>query len=75
MVEEKYIPLSFDIDFKTKFKAGQLVKILDKNGGILHYGYVVANSKRINDVPFVEIMCQGKQKAIKLVVTNAIQKI
>lgn len=74
-MEEKYIPLTFQIDYKTRFKTGQIVKILDQNGGVLQYGYVVANSKRINDIPFVEIMCQREQKVIKLVVTNAIQKI
>lgn len=74
-MEEKYIPLAFEIDYKTRFKTGELVKIVDQSNNIIQYGYVAANSKQISGVPFVEIMSQRDKKIIKLVVTNAIQKI
>jgi hypothetical protein len=73
--KQKYMLYSFRIDKKTKLKQGDIVKILDQNGDILEFAYLVTDMKVVNGYPFITIKTQKTEKTIEMILTNAIQKI
>jgi hypothetical protein len=66
---------SFTIDKKSKFIQGDLVKILDDEGNVLDYGYLIKDMWEENGMPLVRLKTQRTDKTLEMVLTNAIQKV
>lgn len=74
-MDEKYLPLSFSMNYDIKFKIGDFVKILNADNQIIDFAYITKNSKIVDGVPVVEIISQKDKRNIRMVITDAIQKI
>ncbi len=66
---------SFTIDKKTKFMQGDLVKILDDEGNVLDYGYLIKDMWEENGMPLIKLKTQRTDKTLEMVLTNAIKKV
>lgn len=66
---------SFTISKKCKFIQGDLVKILDDEGNVLDYGYLIKDMWEENGMPLVRLKTQRTDKTLEMVLTNAIQKV
>lgn len=60
---------------KIKISIGDLVKILDDNNNIIEYGYLIKDIYYEHGWPFVELKTQRNDRIIKMVLTDAIQKV
>ena len=73
--KEKFSQFNLRIDKKADFVEGQLVKIVDDNGEVLDYAYLIKDIYFIQGYPFVMLKTQRTDKTMEMVVTNAIQKV
>lgn len=71
----KFSPFDSKIDRKRKLNEGDLVKILDENGDIIDYGYLIKDMYFIQGYPFATIKTQRTDMTIEMVITSAIQKV
>jgi|688.fasta_scaffold454566_2 hypothetical protein len=73
--KEKFSQFNLRIDKRADFVEGQLVKIVDDNGEVLDYAYLIKDIYFIQGYPFVMLKTQRTDKTMEMVVTNAIQKV
>ena len=73
--KEKFSQFNLRIDKKANFVEGELVKIVDDNGEVLDYAYLIKDIYFIQGYPFVMLKTQRTDKTMEMVVTNAIQKV
>jgi hypothetical protein len=73
--KEKFSQFNLKIDRKKQLVEGDLVKILDDNGNVLDYAYLIKDVYYKQDYPFVTLKTQRTDKTLEMVVTNAIQKV
>jgi hypothetical protein len=72
---EEHTLWSFTINKKTKFLQGDLVKILDDEGNVLDYAYLIKDMWEENGMPLVKLKTQRTDKTLEMVLTNAIKKV
>lgn len=72
---EEHTPWSFMIDKKTKLSAGDLVKVMDENGNILDYAYLIKDMWEEHGMPIIRVKTQRTDRDLEMVVTNAIKKV
>ena len=72
---EEHSPWSFMIDKKTKLSEGDLVKVMDENGNILDYAYLIKDMWEEHGMPIIRVKTQRTDKDLEMVVTNAIKKV
>lgn len=73
--KEKFSQFNLRIDKKADFVQGELVKILDGDGNVLDYAYLIKDVYFVQGYPFVMLKTQRTDKTMEMVVTNAIQKV
>lgn len=73
--KEKFSQFNLKIDRKKQLVEGDLVKILDDNGNVLDYAYLIKDVYYKQGYPFVTLKTQRTDKTLEMVVTNAIQKV
>jgi hypothetical protein len=66
---------NFTINKKPNFNKGDLVEILDDDGNILDYGYLIKDMWEENGIPLVKLKTQRTDKTLEMVLTNAIKKV
>lgn len=71
----KFSPFNLRIDKRANFIAGDLVKIIDEDGRVLDYAYLIKDIYFKQGYPFVTLKTQRTDKTLEMVVTNAIQKV
>ena len=72
---EKSSLWNFTIDTKSKLKKGDIVKILDTEGNVLEYAYLLTDVNMTLGMPLIQLKTQRTNQTIDMVVTNAIEKI
>ena len=73
--EGEHTPWSFTIDKKTKLLSGDLVKILDEDGNVLDYGYLIKDMWEEHGMPLIRVKTQRTDRDLEMVLTNAIKKV
>jgi hypothetical protein len=73
--KEKFWQFNSKIDRKRTLNEGDLIKILDQNGEVIDYGYLIKDIYFKQGYPFVTIKTQRTDKTLEMVVTDAIQKV
>lgn len=73
--KEKFSQFNLKIDRKKNLIEGDLVKILDGDGNVLDYAYLIKDVYYKQGYPFVMLKTQRTDKTLEMVVTNAIQKV
>jgi hypothetical protein len=73
--KEKFSQFNLKIDRKKQLVEGDLVKILDADGNVLDYAYLIKDVYYKQGYPFVTLKTQRTDKTLEMVVTNAIQKV
>jgi hypothetical protein len=73
--KEKLSQFNLKIDRKKQFVEGDLVKILDENGDVIDYAYLIKDVYYKQGYPFVTLKTQRTDKTLEMVITNAIQKV
>ena len=71
----EHTPWSFMIDKKTKLLSGDLVKILDEDGNVLDYGYLIKDMWEEHGMPLIRVKTQRTDRDLEMVLTNAIKKV
>ena len=71
----EHTPWSFTIDKKTKLLSGDLVKILDEDGNVLDYGYLIKDMWEEHGMPLIRVKTQRTDRDLEMVLTNAIKKV
>ena len=71
----KFSPFNSKTDRKRKLNEGDLIKIIDENGDVIDYGYLIKDTYYIQGYPFVIVKTQRTDKTVEMVLTNAIQKV
>ena len=72
---EEHTLWSFTIDKKAKLKSGDLVKILDEQGNVMDYGYLIKDMWEEWGMPLIRLKTQRTDRDLEMVVTNAIKKV
>jgi len=73
--KEKFSQFNLKIDRKISLTEGDLVKIIDGNGNVLDYAYLIKDMYFRQGYPFVTLKTQRTDKTLEMVLTNAIQKV
>lgn len=72
---EEHTLWSFTIDKKTKLVSGDLVKILDEQGNVMDYGYLIKDMWEEHGMPLIRVKTQRTDRDLEMVLTNAIKKV
>lgn len=72
---EKFSLFSLKNSKKLKLDVGDLVKILDENKNVIEYAYLIKDIHYEQGWPFIEVRTQRTNKTLKMVLTDAIQKV
>lgn len=73
--KEKLSQFNLKIDRKKHFVEGDLVKILDGDGNVIDYAYLIKDIYYKQGYPFVTLKTQRTDKTLEMVITNAIEKV
>ena len=74
----KSMLLSLRNEENSHLESGDVVKVLDPEGNVLEYGYLLTSpylDKSNGNLIFVDVVLQSTKETIKMVLSNAIQKI
>jgi hypothetical protein len=66
---------SFTIDKKTKLIQGDLVQIMDEEGNVMDYGYLIKDMWEEHGMPLIRLKTQRTDRDLEMVLTNAIKKV